>query len=75
MGARMAKPYKARRPLDLEVAFEVGRGSKDAVERAYERLLPSLTHSFGPRARGPSGGAHHEEPAPANCVPSSPAGG
>jgi hypothetical protein len=38
-----AKLSKRRRPLRLEVGFEVRRGSRDVLERAYERLLPLRT--------------------------------
>ncbi|QRM35133.1 hypothetical protein [Microvirga sp. VF16] len=37
----MAKLCKRRRPLRLEVGFEVRRGSRDVLGRAYERLLPA----------------------------------
>jgi hypothetical protein len=39
MGAAMAEPCKGRRQLGLEVGFEAGRGGRDAVGRAHERLL------------------------------------
>ena len=44
----MAKPSTDRRPLSLEVGFEVGRGGRDALGRAYERLLPSLARAVAP---------------------------
>jgi hypothetical protein len=59
MGAKMAKPRAGRRQLGLEAEFEAGRDGRDAVGRAYERLLPSLARE----AKGPSEGVRHEEPA------------
>jgi len=48
----MAKLRKDSRLLSLEVGFEVGRDGKDIIGRIYERLLPSLTRSPGPRTQG-----------------------
>src|SRR3712207_8754306 len=75
MGAAMAKPCKGRRQLRLEVGFGVGWGGRDAVGRAYERLLPLLTCAAVPWAQGPSRGARHEEQAPDDRVSSGTAGG
>jgi len=47
----MAKLCKRRRPLRLEVGFEVRRGSRDVLGRAYERLLPLRTCSLPSRAQ------------------------
>jgi hypothetical protein len=53
----MAKPGRGRRPLSLEVGFEVGRGGRDALGRAYERLLPLLARSLPLNRTGFSGGS------------------
>ena len=69
MGSRMAKPCRRRRPLSLEVGFEAGRGGRDALGRAYERLLPSLTRSLPPSARATlAKGAHYESSASVSDV-------
>lgn len=46
----MAKLCKGRRPLLLEVGFEVRRGRRDVLGCAYERLLPLRTCSLPSRA-------------------------
>ena len=51
----MTKP----RTITLEVGFEPRRGSRDALERAYERLLPSAV-----RRRVPHRPAIVDEDAP-----------
>src|SRR3954467_10833054 len=64
MGSTMAKPSRGRRPFSLEVGFEVGRGGRDALGRAYERLLPLLARSRPPSPPATlAKGAHHESPA------------
>jgi hypothetical protein len=61
----MVKLCKRRRPLRLEVGFEVRRGSRDALGRAYERLLPLRTGSLPSRAQAAmSKGAYDENSAP-----------
>jgi hypothetical protein len=63
----MAKLCKRRRPLRLEVGFEVRRGSQEALERAYERLLPLCTRPLPSRIQATtSEGACHENSAPEN---------
>src|SRR5512134_1348979 len=47
----MAKLCKRRRPLRLEIGFEVRRGSREVWGRAYERLLPLRTRPLPSRAR------------------------
>ena len=47
----MAKLCKRRRRLRLEVGFEVRRGSRDVLGRAYERLVPLRTCSLPSRAQ------------------------
>ena len=47
----MAKLCKRRHPLRLEIGFEAGRGSRDVLGRAYERLLPLLARSLPSRAQ------------------------
>jgi hypothetical protein len=68
----MAKQPTDRRPLTLKVGFELGRGSRDALGRGYERLLPSLARPVAPGPPPLSRGAHHEVP-PAESHPSGPA--
>src|SRR3954468_2811028 len=64
MGSTMAKPSRGRRPFSLEVGFEGGRGGRDALGRAYERLLPLLARSLPPSPQATlAKGAHHESPA------------
>ena len=72
----MAKLSKRRRPLRLEVGFEVRRGSRDALGRAYERLLPLRTRSLSPSPLTPiSEGACDENSAPESRFgPADPAG-
>ena len=61
----MAKLCKRRQPLRLEVGFEVGRGSREVLGRAYERLLPLLTCSLPhERRHAMSKGACDENSAP-----------
>ena len=61
----MAKLSKRRRPLRLEVGFEVRRGNRDVLERAYERLLPLRTCFLPSSALTPtSEGACDENSAP-----------
>src|SRR3954452_3431749 len=47
-GATMAERRTDRRSFTLEVGFEPGRGSRDALGRAYEHLLPSLARAATP---------------------------
>jgi hypothetical protein len=68
----MAKQPTNRRPLTLKVGFEPGRGSRDALGRAYERLLPSLVRAVAPGPPPAPRGAHHEV-LPAESHPSGPA--
>jgi hypothetical protein len=72
----MAKLCKRCHPLRLEVGFEVRRGSRDALERAYERLLPLRTCSLPSRAQATiSEGACDENSAPESRFgPADPAG-
>jgi hypothetical protein len=74
MGAVMAKRCKGRRQISLEVGFEIGWSGRDAVGRAYERLLPSLARASVLGAQG-SRGACHEESTPKDCAISGIAGG
>ena len=61
----MAKLCKRRHPLRLEVGFEVRRGSREVLGRAYERLLPLRTCSLPSRAQAAmSKGACDENSAP-----------
>src|SRR4051812_5547406 len=63
MGSIMAKPSRGRRPLSLEVGFEMGRGGRDVLGRAYERLLPLFARSLPPSTQATiAKGAHHESP-------------
>jgi len=47
----MAKLCKRRRPVRLEVGFEVRRGSRDVLGRTYERLLPLRSCSLPSRVQ------------------------
>jgi hypothetical protein len=63
----MAKLCRRRRSLRLEVGFEVRRGSRDILGRAYERLLPRRTCFPPSRAQAAvPEGACDENSAPEN---------
>src|SRR5215210_5736341 len=64
MGSMMAKSCRGHRPLNLEIGFEAGRGSRDVLGRAYERLLPLLARSPSPSAQATlAKGARYDNPA------------
>src|SRR4051812_49891008 len=64
MGSMMAKSCRGHRPLNLEIGFEAGRGSRDVLGRAYERLLPLLARSPSPSAQATlAEGARYDNPA------------
>ena len=72
----MAKLCKRRRPLRLEIGFDVRRGSRDVMGRAYERLLPVRTCSLPSRTQAAlSEGACNENATPESRFgPTDPAG-
>ncbi len=60
----MPRPRQGRQPPRLEVGYEAGRGGRDVLGRAYERLLPSSTRPIPAELPTPRKEVRHEIPPP-----------